>query len=784
MKKYIILHGHFYQPPREDPGSGLIEYQESAAPYANWNQRITAECYAANGSSRILDGEGAILSIQNNYSYLSFNFGPTLLSWMEKEAPDTYQRILDADRISTERLGHGNAIAQSYNHTILPLDDPEDALTQIRWGLSDFLRRFKRPAEGMWLPECAVNESTIDDLIKEKINFIILSPWQAHSLRTGNGEWESLNSNPAPSDRPFYINRPGGSINVFFYNPELASGISFGHLLRSREGFEKALRDVLDQSENPLVSIATDGEIYGHHEPFGDMCLSALVDHLGEESDLTFTNYAAYLDKHPPEQEVKLHPGDDRKGSSWSCTHGVGRWFRDCGCSTGGEEGWNQAWRTPLRSAFDKLRLEAKPLWTDRIEEITEIDARKVVDSYGEVISGAVSALSFAENIIKSPDFTPEELLTILEGVRFLQYMYTSCGWFFSDLSGIEPIQNIHYAYRAAGLLDPDESSGLIQILQSSLSAAESNIPEKGNGSRILTDTIIPKIKIEAAAAAIFIWRNLYMLPGKEKSTCGIWKGQQIKKYSQDNNNGGQNLSGVISFMNISTLQSFTLDFRAQISKHIFCQEVEIFINPDWISVPINSMSTSLRMEIQETMLDESENSLKAFLGSKASQRLQDLMVVKALSIPFGASGWQSLELSLHYGPLLIMDQLEKSPVENWPGLLESLEEILTHRDTHRMNSDIGIIESRSGELVSGIAEKLQKRSNPITLEQLVQFLEILHRHGLQPLKPSVQNAVYTLLEERFNCDENNPSDEGECPSNDDLINLARLVNINPVRFI
>jgi len=785
MKKYVILHGHFYQPPREDPWTGLIEIQESAAPYPDWNQRITAECYAAGGASRVLDGDGAILSIRNNYSNLSFNFGPTLFSWMESNARKTYSRILEADHESLERLGHGNAVAQSYNHTILPLDNPEDARTQIRWGLSDFTRRFHRQAEGMWLPECAVNEGVIDILIDEGMLFIILSPWQARALRKENGEWEALEEKPAPSDRAFYINRPGGRIAVFFYNPDLASGISFGHLLRSREGFEKALRGVLEQSEYPLVSIATDGEIYGHHEPFGDMCLSSLVDTLDKDSDLVFTNYATYLESNPPLQEVELRPGDDRKGTSWSCTHGVGRWFRDCGCTTGGEEGWNQAWRTPLREAFDKLKTAAEPLWMKKVEKLAGSNPREILDSYGEVLSGAVSPQKFAEKTTRQiTDSSLQNLLGVMEGVKFLQFMYTSCGWFFADLSGIEPVQNIRYAYRAADLIDPDGSAGLVKNLLSDLSPAESNIPEKGNGARILTESVIPKIHPEARSAAVFFWRNLYKLQGREKITCGIWKGLSVQKSFTDKPDGERELTGRILFLNTSTLQSFNFKFKALIDHRMFCPEVNVFVESRWINIHIRTMPTALRMEIQKTLLNDSEDSLKEFLGSKAPQRSLDLMIVQALNIPFGASGWQSLELSLHYGPLLILDQLEKSPAEDWPKLLKSLEEILTYSEVHGINADGGSVEKRSGKIVSGIAGDLQIRSDRDALEQLITFLEILHRHGLQPLKPFVQNAVYKLLEERFNCDKDGDSVSGDCPSDEDLIDLARLVNINPERFI
>ena len=785
MKKYVILHGHFYQPPREDPWSGLIEHQDSAAPYFDWNRRITAECYAACGASRILDSNGAILSILNNYRYLSFNFGPTLLSWMDSNAPKTYRRILAADRESIERLGYGNAVAQGYNHTILPLDEPKDALTQIRWGLADFSHRFERDADGMWLPECAVNYSVIDKLINEGMKYVILSPWQAHSLRNDKGEWKALNDKPAPSDRPFYIDRPGGRIAVFFYNPDLASGISFGHLLRSREGFEKALRDALARSDAPMVSIATDGEIYGHHEPYGDMCLSALIDHLGSDSDLIFTNYAAYLDANPPALEVKLRTGDEHRGTSWSCVHGVGRWMRDCGCSTGGKENWNQAWRSSLREAFDGLRMEAEPVWTGKVEALTGKDAREVLDSYGKVLSGAEEPHVFAMRILGegASRSIAQDLLIMLEGAKFLQFMYTSCGWFFSELSGIEPVQNMSFAYRAAELIDSEGTAKLTAILNTLLSRVESNLSSMGNGSDLLRGLIIPKFPTEVKAAALFFWRNLYNLPGMDKSRWGTWEGRGITRRIVGTGEERLKLEGDISYTELSTLRRYKFEFRSHIDSRLFSPSIDILMDSEWISVPISAMPTALRMEIQKKLLNESEMDLKGFLGSTASERLLDLMIVQALDLPFGASGWQSLELSLHYGPLLILDQLEKLPADSWPKLLESMDEILTHCESNGVDTNFGSLEYLSGRLVSRIAGNLQLQSNRQNLEQLVNFLEIIQLHGLHPLKPTVQNAVYGLLEKRFNCAENSDEIEGECPSNEDLIDLARLVNINPERF-
>ena len=785
MNKYIIIHGHFYQPPREDPWTGLIERQESAAPFMDWNHRITAESYAACGASRVLDGNGSILSIINNYRYLSFNFGPTLLTWLEKEAPNVYQRILEADKESLKRLGHGNAVAQSFNHTILPLDSLESAKLQIEWGLADFKGRFGRDAEGLWLPECAVNESILDILIEKGLKYVILSPWQGESIVQTNGKKKSLGTQPVPSDRPFIIKRPGGSIAAFFYEGDLASKISFGHLLRSREGFEVALRGAFSTEKTQLVTVATDGEIYGHHEPYGDMCLSALIDHLGDESDLKFTNYAAYLEGHPPEEEVLLRPGDEGRGTSWSCFHGVGRWMRDCGCSTGGEKGWNQKWRKPLRLAFDSLRKEADPIWKKMVSDLTKRSADTVLLKYGRVISGLQTPSEFAETILNPgySDHDATKLLVAMEGAKFLQFMYTSCGWFFADISGIEPIQNMRYAYRAAELLDPKGVKGLIVRLSRRLEKGESNIQMMGNGSDLLRGLVTPKIQPELKAATIFFWRHFYNLSGLDYADWGSFQGKGTTRRIVDTDEGDLRLEGEISYEESPTLRFYTFPYRTVINGHLFCPVVELMDGTQWISVPIKSLPAALRVEIQKTFLKRSEKRLMEFLGSKVSDRLRDLEVVNALDLPFGASRWQSLELALHYGPMLILKKMRKMKPGDWSESLGLLDQILGRRVEYGVDINAGNIEQSAGLIVSGISEYLGKHSDKSTLDKLVEFLGILQRHGLRPLRPFVQNAVYALLEQRFNRNDEDDS-KNASPLSTDILDLAYLLNINPERFV
>ncbi len=491
MKSYLIIHGHFYQPPREDPESGVIPLQPSAAPYHDWNCRITKECYGANSASRVLNGFGEITDIVNNYRYLSFNFGPTLLDWLRVHSPNVYNKILQGDKESIRANGgHGNAIAQGYNHTILPLDTREDAKIQILWGLDNFCHHFGRESEGIWLPETAVNISIIDLLIDRNIKFIILSPWQAKAFRKkGKTEWEFLGKNPVPSHIPYFIQGTSGTIAVFFYNPELASGISFGHYLHNAdELYSKLLNIKIPGKTSRLIHTATDGEIYGHHEPFGDMCLASLIKKVQAGNDFILSNYGKFLEDFPPETEALLHEGQEKKGTSWSCVHGVCRWFMNCGCTTGGEPEWNQEWRAPLRDAFTFLSGRLITEYKKQTVLLAKKDPMEILKAYSSVCNGEISPGNFALQYIPEADHkTRIEFLSLLEGQRYRLYMFTSCGWFFSEISGLEPVQNMRYALKAINLykkhLSPEDIENFLQILD----RAKSNLKEKGSGRDIFT---------------------------------------------------------------------------------------------------------------------------------------------------------------------------------------------------------------------------------------------------------------------------------------------------------
>lgn len=454
----LIIHGHFYQPPRENPWTGEVENEPGAAPFHDWNERIHAECYAPNVP---------------NYPHISFNFGPTLLSWLASHHPETYQKILDADKASAvARGGHGNAIAQAYGHAILPLCNERDRLTQVVWGLADFRFRFGREAEALWLPETAANDEVLALLIEQGLRYVILAPNQAE------GEVDT--------SKPYVFRHPDGSrrsLAIFFYNGPLARAIAFeGALASSRGLVEKFVAAA--QPARDLVNVATDGETYGHHFKFGDLCLAHALGVEAKQAGFWITNYAEYLASHAPETEVQIDNGPDGEGSSWSCVHGVGRWTRDCGCHTGGEPDWNQSWRQPLRVALNFLRDDAAAKFESAGSELLR-DPWAARDDYIEVILDPHARERFLQRHAMRPLTTQEEsrVLNLLEMQRSALLMFTSCGWFFSDLAGIETIQVLRYAARVIDLQDQLFLNPPREEFLELLAEAKSNRPAKGTGA-------------------------------------------------------------------------------------------------------------------------------------------------------------------------------------------------------------------------------------------------------------------------------------------------------------
>jgi alpha-amylase/alpha-mannosidase (GH57 family) len=495
MERYLCVHCHFYQPPRENPWLEAVELQDSASPYHDWNERVAAECYLPNGAARILDEAGRIAKIVNNYARISFNFGPTLLSWMERNAPHAYERVLQADRQSQQSFsGHGAALAQAYNHMILPLANARDKATQIVWGMSDFLHRFGRDPEGMWLPETAVDLETLELLSSVGLKFTILAQRQARRMRHQPWEeWFNLDGAGIDPARAYACHLPSGrTISLFFYDGPISHAVAFEKLLLNGQNFaNRLLTGFNDGRQWPqLVHIATDGETYGHHHTHGDMALAYALDYIERNQLAKLTNYGEYLAKHPPSHEVEIV-----ENSSWSCVHGVKRWESDCGCNSGGCGSWRQHWRQPLRQAMDWLRddlatlyeLNAKELlrdpWAARDDYISVVLDRSPANVDAFLARHAVRDLSLDQQV---------RALRLLEVQRHLMLMYTSCGWFFDELTGPETVHVLQYAGRAVQLSEQLFGEYREEEFLRRLEAASSNIPDHGNGRRVYERFVRP----------------------------------------------------------------------------------------------------------------------------------------------------------------------------------------------------------------------------------------------------------------------------------------------------
>jgi alpha-amylase/alpha-mannosidase (GH57 family) len=497
MARYVCIHGHFYQPPRENPWLESVELQDSAYPYHDWNERITAQSYAPNATARLLGPNGRIERIVNNYSRISFNVGPTLLAWMKENAPDIHDAIIEADFLSRDRFsGHGSALAQCYNHLIMPLANARDRRTQVLWGIRDFEFRFGRKPEGMWLPETAADDETLDALAEQEILFTVLSPYQAREVRrAGDGQWHDASHGCIDPRRPYLVQLPSGrSIVVFFYDPHVSKAVAFEHLLDDGQRFANRLLDAFDADspEDQLVHIATDGESYGHHHRHGEMALAFALHSIDARDDVKLTNYAEFLEKHPPTWEARIH-----QKSAWSCAHGVERWNGHCGCNSGGRSNWNQHWRRPLRQALDWLRDELAPKYESRAREFLK-DPWLARDEYIDVILDR-----WPDNVARffqrhgARELNEAERVTamrLLEMQRHAMLMYTSCGWFFDEISGIETVQVIQYAARAIQLANDLLGEDFEPEFLRRLAQAKSNIREHRDGRTIYEKFVKPAI--------------------------------------------------------------------------------------------------------------------------------------------------------------------------------------------------------------------------------------------------------------------------------------------------
>ncbi len=572
LKRHICIHAHFYQPPRENAWLEDVERQDSAYPYHDWNERITAECYARNAASRILNNEGWIEAIVNNYARISFNLGPTLMAWLAVHAPDVHEAILEADRQSLKIYdGHGSALAQAYNHMIMPLANDRDKRTQVRWGIADFVHRFKRRPEGMWLPETAVDIASLEALAAEGIAFTILAPHQAGRVRPlpvgkdgkgggddgGDQDWRDVSNSDIDITMPYAQKLPSGrSINLFFYDGPISRAVAFEGILNSGETFAGRLMDGFVDRDGPqLVHIATDGESYGHHHSHGDMALAYALHTIAENDAVELINYSAFLERYPPTHEVQII-----ENTSWSCVHGIERWRGDCGCNSGGYPQWNQQWRAPLRQSLDWLRDALAPDFEK--QAATDLkDPWAARDDYIEVVldrSDESLGRFLSRHATRQPDLIDiRRVSRLLEIQRQALLMYTSCGWFFDELSGLETVQVIQYAGRAIQLGGEVLEPGFLDILQQ----ARSNIPDIGDGRKIYDNFVRPAMVDLYKVAAH--WAISSLFESYEDKTVIYCYQVDRRAYRSGDAGRAKLAAGVIVVTSLITRETAEVDFGA-----------------------------------------------------------------------------------------------------------------------------------------------------------------------------------------------------------------------------
>jgi hypothetical protein len=464
--RYIIIHGHFYQPPRESPWTGIVTNEASAVPFPNWNERILSECYNANAHAHIMDG--SVVYIRNNYEALNFNFGPTLCSWLQTHGKTAYRAIRRADELSLERHGgHGNAIAQAYNHSILPLLDARGRELQLAWGIHDFVARFGRRPEGIWLPECAVDADTLAAVASAGVEFVILGADQGRFSSSGQ------------EAGPFLWHQDDRNLAIFRFDRGISGRIAFSDTLHDGAGFAALLADsALALAPGQALLVATDGETFGHHKRAGAAELARAIKILEDREDVVVANCGEYLATHPATGHFELD-----SPSAWSCSHGVERWRSNCGCRQ--DPKTNQEWRKPLRAAMDFVRIHcdavydrcAAPLVADPWAALKEA-ARLFIDP-----AASVQEEFFARHRAKDEP-ARERMLRLFEMARASQAALTSCAWFFDDFGGLEGRVALRWAARAVELAAEQAPSIESELLQE-LRLVHSNRREIGDAATL-----------------------------------------------------------------------------------------------------------------------------------------------------------------------------------------------------------------------------------------------------------------------------------------------------------
>ncbi len=819
-KNYLTIHGHFYQPPRENPWLEAIELQESASPFHDWNARICDECYNPNSASRIVDGKNRILDIVNNYSLMSFNFGPTLMSWLQNNAPNTYERIIQADRKSLELCsGHGNAIAQVYNHIIMPLANDKDKYTQTIWGVKDFEYRFGRKPEGIWLSETAVDDRTLEVLYDCGIKFTILSPYQAARIRKINAKhdsaWEDVSwgsIDPARSYRYFIKGNPEKYIDLFFYDGSISKSVAFDNLLKDGNKFVKRLQDGVSQQRNynQLINIGTDGESYGHHTRFGDMALSYVLKKCAQNAGFTITNYGEYLETYPPLYEVDIKPV-----SSWSCFHGVDRWQDDCGCSTGAHPGWNQKWRKPLREALNWLR--------DELITLYEEEGPKYLNDIWEARNGYISVILDRDELIlnkffkkyQKKELSYEEkinVLKLLEIQRQSMLMFTSCGWFFAEISGIETTQIMKYAARAIELAESFSNNDFETSFLEILDKAKSNVAEYGTGKDIYQKFVKPSVV--TIKQIISQWAILSLYKDYDEETDIYCYNIKRLDYRKVKNSKSVLAVGRIKITSKITLESFDMifaiikfansDFHCAIKEYstqtaynkIKTELVEKYLNCSFTEV-MRALDENFGREyfsVKNLFIDERKDILKIQLKNKINRFSQTF---KSLYDESHTAILQLGALGIHMPEIDVMASYTLS--KDFNAIFNETEDIfdddLIHQAVDISNEAkmLGIklkTESVNRMFISELMKNLNELAKNLEISQTEVIIDILNKVKLIDLSLNLteaQNAyfnnIFVKLEEMFEIlkDKDQGSIHKKLAKN--LITIGKMLNINMEKY-
>ena len=769
MERYLCIHGHFYQPPRENPWLEAIELQDSAYPYHDWNERISAECYAPNSVARILDGDNKIVKLINNYAKISFNFGPTLLSWLEAKAADIYAAILAADRESQKTFsGHGSALAQVYNHIIMPLANRRDRVTQIRWGMRDFERRFKRVPEGMWLAETAVDSETLELLADHGIRFTILAPHQAARFRRiGERDWTAINGAAIDPSRAYRHTLPSGkSLALFFYDAPIARGVAFEGLLSNGEAFiGKLLGGFSEQRDWPqIMSVATDGESYGHHHKFGDMALAYALDRIEAKSLARLTNYGEFLALHPPTHEVEIV-----ENSSWSCAHGIERWRGDCGCNSGSHPDWNQSWRAPLRDAFNWLRDAVAAPW--------EVQARQLLkepwaarDAYIDIVLDRspenLERFFKRHGARKLTDGERTSALKLLELQRQALLMYTSCGWFFDELSGIETVQVIQFAARAVQLAEELFGDSLEDRFVERLARARSNVDDHGNGRNIYEKFVRPaRVDWERIGAHYAVSSIFAGYPQQASIYCYQTQQKEFQSFEA----GKAKLAvGRVNLTSQITMESTELSFgvlhigdhhvnggvrpvlSAEVEDYLAKELAEPFARADFAEVirlmdrrfgvsnySLRSLFRDERRKLLEQVLATALGETESLYRQIYEQRAPLMRFLKSINVPLPKEFLSAAEFVVNKD---LCRSLEKDDIDH-----ERVRNLVQAAKLEGLALDSATLEFVYRKNLERLAEKLSRARAPVTLQQLNRAL------GVIPLLPfwvnlwKIQNIYYRI---------------------------------------